>query len=525
MKIGIALGVWSGLGAFALVISGCGNQSTGQPSPSSRTTTVAQALGASTITWISPVADFSESRRLLRATLSDSDGIASVTYSVNGGAATSLPVSGSPTTLTISEAMAARAGDNSVSITITDALSNVHSEYVDFRYGLDVTAGAAHSGALVAGELFVWGRNNVGQLGLGGSVGDSTSRTTPESLLIVSSPRQVESIAFNQNHSLAVIGDGAVYTWGSNASGQLGVGDTTDRNAPTATSLTNAIYGALGYSHSLVLRSDGSVYAWGSNATGQLGDGTTDTTKTSPTAVTGLPSGIVKVVGGSTHSAALTKSGLVYVWGDNGYGQLGDGTTDANRHATPTLVPNLTDVIDIATGANHLVALTANGSAYAWGNGTNGQLGYGDNSNPSLPKHRYIPTQVQTDALGTSALANVRQVFANGNTSYVLLNNGQYWGFGQNFSGQLAAGSSYTSQTFAIRAAVTVTGSPTQYLDQSITIRALGVGATHTIAHGASSPSYGWGWDYRGSLAQEQTNPLYTPAAQVTAIELTSLPY
>src|SRR6185312_15197966 len=108
---------------------------------------------------------------------------------------------------------------------------------------------------------------------------------------------------------------------------------------------------AAGGTHVLALKSDGTVWAWGSNTSGQLGDGTT-TQRAAPVQVTGL-SGVTAIAAGSNHSLAVKSDGTVWAWGTNAAGQLGDGTTGATPHPTPAQVPGLSGVTAIAAGGSH----------------------------------------------------------------------------------------------------------------------------------------------------------------------------
>src|SRR5207249_3627982 len=117
---------------------------------------------------------------------------------------------------------------------------------------------------------------------------------------------------------------GAVWAWGWNGSGQLGIGNTTDSHIPTQVpglSGVSALSGG-GY-HSLALKSDGSVWAWGDNGDGELGLGNNSNAGTnSPQKIPGL-SGVVQMSSGEEHSLVLKSDGTVWAWGDNHLGQLG----------------------------------------------------------------------------------------------------------------------------------------------------------------------------------------------------------
>ena len=165
------------------------------------------------------------------------------------------------------------------------------------------------------------------------------------------------------NHSLARTASGALYGWGQNTSGQLGLGNTTNKTTPTLVSgLTLDRLLSAGGTHSLGLRDDGVLLAWGLNSSGQLGD-TTTAMRTSPVVVQG-PAIVALVAGGGTHSAAVTPDGHVWTWGANASGQLGDGSTTG--HSTPANVMTLagtwgatpTPRLSLAPGTYHTTQAT-----------------------------------------------------------------------------------------------------------------------------------------------------------------------
>lgn len=149
---------------------------------------------------------------------------------------------------------------------------------------------------------------------------------------------------------------------------------------------------AAGYAHTAALKSDGTVWTWGNNRYGQLGDGTT-IDRTTPIQVKGLTD-VIAIAADSPsksvftgHTVALKSDGTVWTWGWNAGGQLGDGTTIGRT--TPVQVKNLTDVVAIAAGQGHTVALKRDGTVWAWGYNGYGQLGDGTTTT------RTTPVQVQ----------------------------------------------------------------------------------------------------------------------------------
>jgi alpha-tubulin suppressor-like RCC1 family protein len=247
-----------------------------------------------------------------------------------------------------------------------------------------VAAGYAHSMVLTRdGDVFTWGSGSSGQLGHG----NTDDQYLPKR---VEGFTNVTDIAVAAAHSLAVVGGGAVYTWGFNAHGQLGLGDHgagTNRNVPTEVPGVNgAVAVAAGSYHSFVLSRDGTAMACGDNDYGQLGLGDTDDRDTF-TAVAGL-CGVVDIDAGEQHSIAMTAERGLYAWGKGrAMGHGGDGDTQL---LFPTKVTGggigEAAVVQVAAGSGHTMALTASGELYAWGQGDNGQLGHGGKEHLAVPR-------------------------------------------------------------------------------------------------------------------------------------------
>ncbi|WP_027644335.1 RCC1 domain-containing protein [Salinispora oceanensis] len=217
-----------------------------------------------------------------------------------------------------------------------------------------VAAGATHSLAVTsAGTVLAWGANAVGQLG----DGTTTPSRTPVNVSLPSGVT-VTTVAGGDAHSLALTSAADVLAWGSNSSGQLGDGTTSNRSTPVAVG-TTATAVAAGIAFSLALTSAGDVLAWGSNSSGQLGDGTT-TNRSTPVAVS-LPGGTTAtaLAGGDAHGLAVTSGGATIAWGDNSFGQLGDGTSTDRATPVPVSLPAGATVTTVAAGAAHSVALVA----------------------------------------------------------------------------------------------------------------------------------------------------------------------
>lgn len=230
-----------------------------------------------------------------------------------------------------------------------------------------VATGREHSMALRAdGTLWTWGYNGFGQLGTGNRI----STNIPQPIL---TNRTWVAVAAGASHSVALRSDGTLWAWGSNLHGQLGGGNYSDFSSPQIVAINMrwlAITAAGG--HNLALRSDGTLWTWGLNNSGQLGNGTFTTTNTPQPILTNMTWKTVAV--GYHHSMALRTDGTLWTWGLNTDGQLGNGTTD-NASTPQPILTNVTWQTMEAGGTGHTVALRSDGTLWAWGNNTYGQLG------------------------------------------------------------------------------------------------------------------------------------------------------
>lgn len=231
-----------------------------------------------------------------------------------------------------------------------------------------ISAGTFHNLALVSGTVWAWGDNSRGQLG----DGSTTRRPLP---VQVPGLTGVTDISAGLYHSLTVIG-GTVWSWGGNNWGQLGDGTDTDRHSPGPALLAGASAVSAGSEHSLAI-AGGSVFAWGFNSSGQLGQGD-GYRRTIPTLVPGV-AGAAAISGGGQHSIAMSANGIVWAWGNNSWGQLGDGTR-SNRYLPIVVLPFGTTVLATAISAGryfNLVAVNGGLEVWAWGENQYGQLGDG----------------------------------------------------------------------------------------------------------------------------------------------------
>jgi predicted outer membrane repeat protein len=243
-----------------------------------------------------------------------------------------------------------------------------------------ITVGGWHSCALTSvGGVVCWGYNGSGQLG----DGTITEQHTPVPVVGLNSG--VVAIGAGGDHTCALLATGGVECWGNNAYGQLGDGTNTSSSVPVQVSgLTNGVEAlSIGGGHNCVILIGGEVKCWGLNVFGELGDGTT-INRSIPVAVSDLSEGITAISAGDTHTCVITSSGGVKCWGENQTMQLGDGTT-VNRRV-PVDAAGLTSGVGIiAAGGYHTCALVTGIGTRCWGDNWYGQLGNGKRVNQSAP--------------------------------------------------------------------------------------------------------------------------------------------
>jgi alpha-tubulin suppressor-like RCC1 family protein len=240
------------------------------------------------------------------------------------------------------------------------------------------------------GTVVAWGFNWQGQLG----VSAIQYSVTP---VVVSNLNGVQAISAGEDHSLALLTNGSVMAWGYNPDGELGDGRTFGSEMPQSVCATGATWPcsiaagnvltgvetvSAGAFHNLALLGDGDVVAWGSNASEQLGNASMPLSD-DPVSVVGL-SAVQAVSAGGAHSLVLLGNGTVMAWGANGGGQLGNGPTPPFR-ATPQVVNGLSGVTLISAGLGHNLAALSNGEVMAWGGGGYGELGDGAFASSNVP--------------------------------------------------------------------------------------------------------------------------------------------
>ena len=259
------------------------------------------------------------------------------------------------------------------------------------RTAVGISAGSKHTCTILDdGSVSCWGSNQFGQIG-----DDSvTDRLLPVSINL-NGNKSATSIASGTFHTCVIVDDGSVSCWGHSAAGQLGYGDTEFRWVPTPTMSLgagrSAIALSLGTYHTCALLDDGAVKCWGDNGHGQLGDGT-GIDSNSPSS--SILENVMRISSSGKHSCVILNDGSVSCWGIN-HGQFGDGSTaDSNTPVTAEGFVNGRKAVEISTGGSHTCVILDDDSISCWGRNDTGQIGDG------TTEKRLTPTQIFTNDSG-----------------------------------------------------------------------------------------------------------------------------
>jgi alpha-tubulin suppressor-like RCC1 family protein len=434
-------------------------------------------------------------------------------------------------------------GNNSTtsSNTPVQVLSGEQSEATYLEDVTFIGAGYDNSFAVdINGSVWSWGENYYGQLGDGTS-GSGTDKSTPVRVLAGAQGegylQDIVSISGGNTHIVALDSNGHVWSWGRNYNSNICdasfLGDGTSGSGTNKTTAVQVVGGtqggeylnditsvAVGFWINLALDMDGSLWAWGASGCSaySLGDGMRQDRHTPVRVASKVPtrrrlfslnkSDIDAISNGSSHSLALDISGKVWSWGDNYYGQLGDGTTIQQNIPIQVLGgaqggTHLENIVSVSAGSFYSLALDSLGNVWAWGNNDNGRLGDGTTT------QRETPIQVLGGAQGGTYLENIESISV-GTHSLALDSLGNVWAWGSNGRGQLGNGtSSWDPQTIPIHVLGGEQGGT--YLED---IESISAGGSHSLALDISGNVWAWGAGDQGQLGigtsswDAQTTPI-----------------
>ena len=326
-------------------------------------------------------------------------------------------------------------GRNDYGYTLGDGTATNRSSPVQVGGGqsdwtsLDFQGGQGSGAINSAGELWMWGENANGQLGLG----DTTDRSLPTQ---VGSLTDWAAMSSGPRFTLAVKTDGTLWSWGMNSDGQLGLGDTTSSSSPVQVgSLTDWSSAAGGFiadsSASFAIKTDGTLWSWGNYSSGHLGLNDM-TSRSSPTQVGSLTDW-AWIHSAQPTCGAVKTDGTLWTWGGASTGQLGNGT-DSPDISSPIQIGSLTNWSRTNGASTQLLAIKTDGTLWAWGSGGEGRLGLGDTTN------RSSPTQIGS----LTDWDDVNSIQAAGSA---IKTDGTLWTWGANSQGECGNGGTTTTSS------------------------------------------------------------------------------
>lgn len=345
-----------------------------------------------------------------------------------------------------------------------------------------VSAGWQNTMEIRGGALWAWGNNDYGQLGIGNTI----EQHTP---VQVGAGNNWQSVSCGYGHTVGLKSDGTLWAWGWNVFGQLGIGNNTDQNVPMQVGTgNNWISVSCGDYHTVALKSDGTLWVWGNNAFYQLGIGNFFDQNT-PVQV-GTSNTWVSVFTRRYTTLALRSDGTLWAWGLNNNGQLGIGNyTD---QSVPVQVGTGNTWVGVSCGDYSTIGLRSDGTLWSWGDNSVGQLGIGNYVNQNTP------VQVGTGNTWVSVSSGEAH-------SLALKSDGTLWSWGDNGSGELGIGNNTSQNT------------PVQ-VGAGNTWVSISCGGSNTIGLKSDGTLWAWGWNYYGQLGIgntiSQNSPVQTSVQQ-----------
>jgi alpha-tubulin suppressor-like RCC1 family protein len=255
-----------------------------------------------------------------------------------------------------------------------------------------VSTGGFHTcGIRTTGRLYCWGYDGYGELGDGGT---NTNRSTP--VQVAGGHTDWTSVSAGGRHTCARRSSGRLYCWGDDDGGQLGDGGGfAQRAVPTLVAGGGTTWTAVsaGTSHTCGRRTNGRLYCWGSDGYGQVGNDAALSNQGLPALVAGGATTWTMVSAGNTHTCGRRNTGRLYCWGEDDAGQIGDGGTAMNRPTPVQVAGNVTTWTTVSVGDDHSCGRRSTGRLYCWGNDNWGELGDGGTATD-----RFAPVQVAGNA-------------------------------------------------------------------------------------------------------------------------------
>ena len=335
------------------------------------------------------------------------------------------------------------------------------------------------------GALWTCGYNAYGELGNNTVVNESSPVQT------IAGGTNWKQVAGGGYHTAAIKTDGTLWAWGYNGQGQLGDNTVVNKSSPVQTIAggTNWKQVAGGFNHTAAIKTDGTLWTWGYDNYGQLGDNTI-VAKSSPVQTITGGTNWKQVACGSYHTAAIKTDGTLWTWGYNPYGQLGNNTV-VNESSTVQTIAGGTNWKQVACGSYHTAAIKTDGTLWTWGQNTYG--GLGDNT----VAHKSSP--VQTIAGGT----NWKQVACGYQITAAIKTDGTLWTWGYNGNGQLGDNTTVAKS------------SPVQTITGGTNWKQVACGSNYTTAIKTDGTLWTCGYNNQGGLGDNTTVAKSSPVQTI----------
>jgi alpha-tubulin suppressor-like RCC1 family protein/pimeloyl-ACP methyl ester carboxylesterase len=374
-----------------------------------------------------------------------------------------------------------------------------------------ISCGYGHALAIKTdGTLWAWGSNSDGQLGIG------TNQYSEYPIQVGIDNDWNYISASNLGSSFAIKNNGTLWGWGNNLNGQLGDGSKISKSFPVQISAPNSwLKVEAGQGFTLGIKSNGTLWAWGNNSWGQLGDGT-DQERLIPTIINqnnweGISSGGDQEI--SYFSLGIKSNGTLWAWGDNLYGQFGNGTYENSN--VPIQIGDLSNWGNIESGGFFSIAKKIDGSIWAWGDNFFGQLGSGDNINRSLPIQIGIANDWNSISCGINHVLAIRT-------------DGSLWSWGNNFYGELGIGTTENSNIPVLVSCPTLNinitpgnlffGNVQVGSSSNLTFSITNTGTTNLVVSSISYPSGFTGSWNGGTIAPNQSQVITATFSPTSAV-------
>lgn len=342
------------------------------------------------------------------------------------------------------------------------------------------------------GSLWIWGSNAFGALGNGG---EGNTLSEHFSIVCQSVPTKilddVVSVSCGRYTVAAIKTDGSLWMWGENSCGQLGNG-TTDHSAVPIKVMDDVTSVSCGYYSTAAIKTDGSLWTWGGNNWGLIGNGESETYLTESllqTVPVKVMDDVVSVSCGEFATAAIKTDGTLWMWGENSYGQLGNGGGGNAQSEMGDICQNLPiQVMDhvaaVSCGFRFTAAVKTDGTLWTWGLDLYGELGTGTGESSSVP---------------VKVMDHVAAVSCNGEAAAAVKTDGTLWMWGNNTSGQLGNGVTTPMDHSTV---------PIKVMDN---VACVGRGPYHTAAVQANGTVWVWGGNYDYRLGNGTTKSSSIP--------------